>query len=397
MYILVINSGSSSVKYKLFDVKDKRELAKGIVERIGLDKSGLSHITHGRKEAAVTCDIPTHKAAVKLALEYLTDKQHGAIEDTSEIAACGHRVVHGGEEFSGSVVITEKVTKAIRMHFDIAPLHNPPNLLGIEVAMKLLPDIKHIAVFDTAFHQTIPASAYLYGLPYEFYRRDKIRRYGFHGTSHKYVALRAAAVLKKPVGKLKLITVHLGNGCSITAVKNGRSVNTSMGFTPLEGLLMGTRSGDIDPAVVFYLMHKKNLSYTEIDRLLNKESGLLGMSGISSDMRDVYSALKKGHRESRLAFEVFVERIQKYIGAYAVSMNGVDAIVFTAGIGENHPPTRKAVLAKLGFLGVRLDGEKNNSPAKEKVITSNKRGTRAVVIPTNEELMIAEDTRRLVR
>ena len=355
MNILVLNSGSSSVKYKLFDIKREKELAKGVVERIG---------------------IGGHEGAIRRILNSLTDKRRGVIKDISEISAVGHRVVHGGEEFSGSVVITPRVTKVIRSHFKLAPLHNPPNLVAINVAQKLLPGIKHVAVFDTAFHQTIPASTYLYALPYSLYEKDKIRKYGFHGTSHKYAALKAAEVLKKPLNRLKLITCHLGNGCSITAVKNGRSVNTSMGFTPLEGLVMGTRSGDIDPAIIFYLIDKKGLSAAKVDNLLNKKSGLLGISGISSDMRDVYKAVKGGNKRAKLAFEVFIERIQKYIGAYIVAMNGVDAIVFTGGIGENHAPTRRAIRRKLSFLG---------------------RKVKVLVVPANEELMIARETCRLVK
>lgn len=392
MNILVINSGSSSVKYKLFNVKDEKELARGVVERIGLKRSNLKHTSASRREVKLSKDIPNHDTAIKLALDFLTDKEHGVIRDVSEIGAVGHRVVHGGEEFSGSVVITNRVIKTIKSYSKLAPLHNPPNLLGIKVAKKLLPKIKHVAVFDTAFHQTIPPSAYLYALPYSLYEKDRIRKYGFHGTSHKYVALRTAEILRKPLTKLKLITVHLGNGCSITAVKNGKSINTSMGFTPLEGLVMGTRSGDIDPAVVFYLMGKKKLSVHQVDNLLNKKSGLLGMSGISSDMRDVYKEVRKGNRKAKLAFEVFIDRIQKYIGSYIAAMDGVDAIIFTAGIGENHAPTRSAVCEKLSFLGVKIDPKKNNSPAKEKIITTKDSKVKVLVVPTNEELMIARET-----
>ncbi|MFH0839427.1 MAG: acetate kinase [Candidatus Omnitrophota bacterium] len=395
MNILVINSGSSSVKYKLFDVKDKKELARGMVERIGLKKSELTHATSFGKEIKILKEIRDHESAIRLALSLLADKEHGVINDISEISAVGHRVVHGGEKFSNSVVITSQVIKVIKSYFKLAPLHNPPNLLGIKVAQKLLPDIKHVAVFDTAFHQTIPPSAYLYGLPYGLYEKERIRRYGFHGTSHKYVALRAAEILHKPLNKLKLITVHLGNGCSITAVKNGRSINTSMGYTPLEGLLMGTRSGDIDPAIALYLSKKKGLSAKAIDDLLNKKSGLLGISGISSDMRDVYKAVTKGNKRAKLAFQVFVDRIQKYIGSYIVAMDGVDAIVFTAGIGENHAPTRSAVCEKLSFLGIKIDPKKNKSAVKEKVITTDLSKVKVLIIPTNEELMIARETYRL--
>lgn len=397
MKILIINSGSSSVKYKFFDVKDEKELAKGIVERIGLKKSELIHIAAGGKEIKVIRDISDHESAVSIALSFLTDREHGVIKDISEIGAVGHRVVHGGEEFSDSTVITDEVVAAIKSYCKLAPLHNPPNLLGIKVAQKLLPDIKHVAVFDTAFHQTIPPSAYLYGLPYSFYEKERIRRYGFHGTSHKYVALRTAELLGKPLAGLKLITVHLGNGCSITAVKNGQSINTSMGFTPLEGLLMGTRSGDIDPAIVLYLMGEKGMSCEDVDNLLNKKSGLLGMSEVSSDMRDLYEAVKTGDKKAKLAFEVFVDRIQKYIGSYLVAMDGADAIVFTAGIGENHAPTRSAVCEKLSFLGVKIDPKNNNSEVKEKTITTRDSRVKVLVVPTNEELMIARETYRLVK
>jgi len=397
MKILVINSGSSSVKYKFFDVKDEKELARGIVERIGLKKSELVHVPAGGKEVKIVREISDHESAISLALSFLTDKEHGVIKDISEIGAVGHRVVHGGEEFSDSTIITDEVIKAIKSYFKLAPLHNPPNLLGIKVAQKLLPGIKHVAVFDTAFHQTIPPSAYLYGLPYSFYEKERIRRYGFHGTSHKYVAHRAAEILGEPLSRLKLITVHLGNGCSITAVKNGQSVNTSMGFTPLEGLLMGTRSGDIDPAIVLYLLSEKGMSAEDIDNLLNKKSGLLGMSGVSSDMRDLYEAVKAGDKKAKLTFEVFVDRIQKYIGSYIVAMDGVDAIVFTAGIGENHAPTRSTVCEKLSFLGVKIDSKKNNSATKEKIITTDDSRVKVLVVPTNEELMIARETYRLVK
>lgn len=396
MNILVINSGSSSVKYKLFNVKDERELARGIVERIGLKRSSLIHAA-GEKELRLSKEIPNHDTAIRLALDFLTHKEHGVIKDISEIDAVGHRVVHGGEDFSDSVVITKRVMKAVKSHCKLAPLHNPPNLLGIKVAKNLLPRIKHIAVFDTAFHQTIPPSAYLYALPYSLYEKDRIRKYGFHGTSHKYVSLRTAEILRRPLAKLRLITVHLGNGCSITAVKNGKSINTSMGFTPLEGLVMGTRSGNIDPAIVFYLMNEKKLTAHQVDNLLNKKSGLLGLSGVSSDMRDVYKAVKKGNKKAKLAFDVFIDRIQKYVGSYIVAMDGADAIVFTAGIGENHAPTRSAVCERLSFLGVKIDPKKNNSPAKEKIITTKDSKVQVLVVPTDEELMIARETYRLMK
>lgn len=356
MYILVINSGSSSVKYELFRIPQAMSAASGIVERIGQAK------------------VPDHSTAIRLILDTLTNPDHGVIRNLSQIGAVGHRVVHGGEEFSHSVLITEKVIKAVKKCFELAPLHNPPNLLGIMACRRLLPGVVQVGVFDTAFYQSMPPYSYIYGIPYRLYKKHGIRRYGFHGTSHKYVAIMAAKILKKPLKKLNLITCHLGNGCSITAVKHGRAIDTSMGFTPLEGLLMGTRCGDIDPAVVFYLADKERLSTNRINDIFNKRSGLLGLSGISNDMRDVYKAAQKGNKRAKLAFEVFVYRIQKYIGAYAAAMNGVDAVVFTAGIGENHAPTRKAVCRNLGFLG------------KFKVL----------VIPTNEELMIAQETLKII-
>ncbi|MEA3305951.1 MAG: acetate kinase [Candidatus Omnitrophota bacterium] len=395
MNILVINSGSSSVKYKLFDIREEKELARGAIERIGLKRSILSHKPAGKEEIKTSKEVLDHDAAIKLTLDFLTHEEHGVIKGISEIGAVGHRVVHGGEEFSDSTIITDEVIRVIKSYFKLAPLHNPANLLGIRVAQKLLPGIKHIAVFDTAFHQTIPPSAYLYGLPYSFYEKERIRKYGFHGTSHKYVALRAAEILAKPLAELKIITCHLGNGCSVTAVKNGKSINTSMGFTPLEGLLMGTRSGDVDPAIIFYLMRKKNLLAEDVDNLLNKKSGLLGMSGVSSDMRDVYSELRKGNKKAKFAFEIFIDRIQKYVGSCIVAMDGADAIVFTAGIGENHAPTRSAVCEKLSFLGVKIDSRKNNSSIKEKIITTDDSKVRILVVPTNEELMIARETHRL--
>ncbi|MFH1753185.1 MAG: acetate kinase, partial [Candidatus Omnitrophota bacterium] len=355
---------SSSIKYKLFDIsKGERPIAKGLVDRIGLKGS----------------KIRDHKEAIGIILK-----------DIPEIRAVGHRVVHGGERFKRSVVIDGRVMKAIRRFSRLAPLHNPPNLLGIEACRTALPDVPQVAVFDTAFYQTLPPAHYIYALPYDLYKKGGIRRYGFHGTSHKYVALKAARILKRPIQSLKMITCHLGNGCSITATEYGKAVDTSMGFTPLEGLVMGTRSGDIDPFIALYLIEKK-MTKEGVDRLLNKESGLLGVSGLSSDMRDIYKALKKGNKRARLAFDIFVHRIRKYIGSYAACMNGVDAVVFTGGIGENHSPTRKAVCGSLGFLGLKIDSGGNRANAS--VISGTGSKVKALVVPTDEELMIACETR----
>ena len=340
--LLIINSGSSSIKYKIFDKNAKKLLKKGMVSRIGMKGS----------------NVPDHDAAIKIILKNLP-----------KISLIGHRVVHGGEAFTGSAIITKKVIKAVERFSKLAPLHNAPNLLGIKACIKFLPHITQVAVFDTAYYQSLPKAHYLYAIPHHFYKKDRIRRYGFHGTSHKYVAIKAAKALKKPIARLKIITCHLGNGCSITATMNGKAFDTSMGFTPLEGLIMGTRSGDIDPAIIFYLIEKKKMKPDSVYDILNKKSGLKGISGISSDMRDIYKAVKRGHKKAKLAFLMFVHRIHKYIGAFAASMNGVDAIVFTGGIGENHAPTRNAVCKSLGFLKART-----------------------LVIPTDEELMIARET-----
>lgn len=395
MYILVINSGSSSVKYELFRLPHAEVLAKGIVERIG--QKGAFHFYYpaNREPIKVKKQVSNHTAAIKLTINTLTHPNYGVINNMSQIKAVGHRVVHGGEKFSNSVLITDKVIKTIKKCFELAPLHNPPNLLGIMACRRHLPGVIQTAVFDTAFYQSMPMYSYIYGLPYELYEKLGIRRYGFHGTSHKYVASRTAEILEKSLKKLKVVTCHLGNGCSITAVKYGMATDTSMGFTPLEGLLMGTRCGDIDPAIVFYLMEKKKLTTEGVNELLNKKSGLLGVSGISNDMRDVYKAALKGNQEARLAFDIFVHRIQKYIGAYASVMNGLDAVVFTAGIGENHVPTRRAVCKNLEYLGIKINPKKNRSNQKEKIITDKSSKVKVLVVPTNEEMMIAKDTFRL--
>jgi len=377
--ILAINSGSSSIKYKLFGNHFHRAgvntparwkcTAGGMIDRIGIRGSGA----------------PDHVAAIRIILDRLA-REIGGI---SKIEAVGHRVVHGGGEFNEAVLLDGKAIKAIKRYSRLAPLHNPPNLLGIEACKIFMPRVPQAAVFDTAFYRTLPEAHYVYALPYKLYGKDGVRRYGFHGTSHKYVAIKTAEFMKRPLSKLKVITCHLGNGCSITAIENGRAVDTSMGFTPLEGLVMGTRSGDIDPAIILYLMEKRGMRREEVDRLLNKESGLLGVSGISSDMRDIYKAAEKNKR-ARLAFDIFIHRIQRYIGAFAAVMDGADAIAFSGGIGENHSPTRRAVCGKLGYLGVRLDSGKNKKSAT--AISGKGSRVRVLVIPTDEELMIAMET-----
>ena len=394
MKVLVINTGSSSLKYQLIDMDTNNVMAKGLCERIGLDGSKLTHQANGTK-TPLDIKMNDHSDAITAVIDALVNKDYGVIADMSEISAVGHRVVHGGEEFSGSVKVTEAVKNALEACIDLAPLHNPPNLTGIAACEKTMPGVPQVAVFDTAFHQTMPASSYLYALPYEYYEKHKVRRYGFHGTSHKYVSQRAAAMLGKPIEDLKIITCHLGNGSSITAVKNGKSVDTTMGFTPLAGTLMGTRCGDIDPAIVTFLMNKENLSTKEIDSIMNKESGIYGVSGVSSDFRDVAEAADNGNERAKVGLEMFYYEIKKYIGAYAAAMGGVDAIVFTAGIGENDKTLRKVVTADLKFLGVEIDDEKNAIRGEEIDISSANATVKTLVIPTNEELMIAIETKAL--
>ena len=377
MLILVLNSGSSSVKYQLYDMPREICLAKGIVEKIGEARPSLTYHPRAKKQTKITVKAPNHNAAVKLAVQSLLQRRRGVISSVNEINALGHRVVHGGEKFKQSTLINGAVIRAIKKYSRLAPLHNPPNLAGIYACKRLLPQVSQAAVFDTAFHQSMPIYAYLYGLPFNIYKRYGIRRYGFHGTSHRYVASKAADILGKDFGSLKIITCHLGNGCSITAVNKGKSVDTSMGFTPLEGLVMGTRCGDIDPAAVLYLMNKKRLSLKQIGKLLNKSSGLLGLSGKSNDMRDILSLVHKGNKRAKIALEVFIYRIKKYISAYIGVMNGCDAIVFSAGIGENVPYIRKRIRRELSSL-------------------LGKFNIRILVICTNEELMIARDTYQLV-
>ncbi len=396
MYILVINAGSSSIKYKLFDMQDESVLAAGLADRVGMEKSSLTHKPISGEKVTIESDIPDYETALHMIMDALIHPEYGVIDDIDEISAVGHRVVHGGERVSTSVIITENVENVIRDCFDLAPLHNPPNMMGIEACRKILAGVPEVAVFDTAFHRSIPEEAYLYAIPYNLYEKHSIRRYGFHGTSHRYVADRAAHILGQPLGQINMITCHLGNGCSITAVKNGESIDTSMGFTPLEGLIMGTRSGDIDPAIVFYLMDRTGLTTPEVNTMLNKESGLLGLSGISSDVRDLEEAASEGNERAVTALNCFAYRIRKYIGAYAASMGGLDSIVFTAGIGENSSKIRAMVCRGLEFLGAKIDAERNSGQGSERLISSDDSDVKILIVPTNEELLIARDTIKLI-
>lgn len=396
MKVLVLNSGSSSIKYQFIETSNHEVLAKGQVERIGMDDAVLTHIRADGDTVKISAEILDHNIAIEYVIAVLLSKNHGVIKDKSEIEAIGHRVVHGGETFSDSVLITDEVIEKIKENIELAPLHNPHNLRGILACKRLLPDTPQVAVFDTAFHQKMPEHAFIYGLPYELYKKYKIRRYGFHGTSHRYVSKRASEIIGIPLENLKIITAHLGNGCSMAAIKYGVSIDTTMGFTPLEGLLMGTRSGDLDPAVVLYIISKEGLTMSEINALLNKHSGLLGISGVSSDMREIISEMKNGNPRAKLAFDVFCYRVKKYIGAYSAAMGGVDVIVFTAGIGENSPDVRKSVCEGLEFLGIKIDDERNNSSEKEKIISTDDSKVKVIVIPTNEELVIALDTAEIV-
>lgn len=396
MNVLVINCGSSSLKYQLINMQNEEVLGKGLVERIGIEGSKLTHEAAGKK-VVIEDPMKDHKDALKHVLSALVDKDHGAVADMSEISAVGHRVVHGGEKFASSVLITPEVIAAIKECSDLAPLHNPANLMGIDACKEILPNVPHVAVFDTAFHQTMPKDSYLYGLPYELYEKHGIRKYGFHGTSHKYVSDRAAAILGKDIKELKIITCHLGNGASIAAVEYGKSVDTSMGLTPLEGSIMGTRCGDIDPAIVKFIMDKENLTAAQVDSLLNKQSGILGMSCISSDFRDVENAANEGNELAQVALAAFAKRVKKYIGSYMAEMGGVDAIVFTAGLGENSVSMREDICQGLEGLGIVIDKEKNNVRGKETVVSADDSKVKILVIPTNEELVIARDTAALAK
>lgn len=395
MKILVLNSGSSSIKYQLFNMEDESVLARGIVERIGIEDSFLEHEVNG-DEVVIEEDIPNHSKGISLVVDALLDDNHGVLESMDEINAVGHRVVHGGEKFADSVKITDEVVEQMEDVSDLAPLHNPPNIAGIKVCQELMPDKPQVGVFDTAFHQSMPAEAYTYALPYEYYEKYGVRRYGFHGTSHRFVAKQAAEMMDKNYSDSKIITCHLGNGASVAAVKNGKSIDTSMGLTPLEGLVMGTRCGDIDPAIVPFLQEKEDLSSKEIDNIMNKESGLLGISGVSNDSRDIQEAAAEGNQRAQLAADVFNYRVKKYIGAYTAAMGGVDAIVFTAGIGENAIEIREGILDGLEYLGFELDEESNNSRGKEVEISQPGSKTKVFVIPTNEELVIARDTAEIL-
>ncbi|MBW5446589.1 acetate/propionate family kinase [Cohnella sp. CFH 77786] len=397
MNVLVINSGSSSLKYQLYDMRDESILAKGRVERIGMDSSILSHEPGNRPEVREVSEILDHTTAVRKVLDMLTHREFGVLRTIHDIEAVGHRVVHGGESFGESVLVTPEVKLEIRRLFDLAPLHNPAHMTGISAVESNLPDVPQAVVFDTAFHQTMPPSSYLYAIPTVLYRKHKIRRYGFHGTSVDYVSRSAAEFLGRPVSGLKLVVCHIGNGASCTAVLHGKSYDTSMGMTPLEGLMMGTRSGDLDPAIVPYTINKEELTLNEVNSMLNKHSGLLAVSGISSDMREVVQAMESGNESARLAFEMYAYRIRKYIGAYAAAMNGLDAVVFTAGVGENSDVLRKRVCEGLTFLGIELDEARNAVRSGEpRLITADGSRVAALVVPTNEELLIARDTYRLV-
>ncbi|WP_019138412.1 acetate/propionate family kinase [Peptoniphilus timonensis] len=396
MKILVINCGSSSLKYQLIDMETEDVMAKGLVERIGIEGSRIKHETIGKEKKTIETPMQDHKRALELVMESLTNEEYGAIKSLDEIDAVGHRVVHGGEDFAKSVIIDDKVLKGIEDNVEIAPLHNPPNIMGIKACQRLLPDVKQVAVFDTAFHQTMPEESYIYALPYEYYEKYKIRRFGFHGTSHKYITNKAAEMLGKDVNDVNLITCHLGNGSSICAVENGKSIDTSMGFTPLEGLAMGTRCGDLDPAILPFIMDKENLSTEEINTLINKKSGVLGISGVSSDFRDIEEARDEGNKRAKLALDIFEKRVRGYIGSYMTELDHVDAIVFTAGVGENSIEMRESIVAGLKSLGIKLDPERNNVRGEDKLISSDDSAIKVFVIPTNEELMIARDTKELV-
>ena len=395
MIVLVVNCGSSSLKYQLVNMDNEEVMAKGLVEKITLPDARLTHKWDGRKKEIVQ-PIPDHKVAVKLVLDLLTDPEAGVIKSMKEIDAVGHRVVHGGEEFASSTLITDEVMKALERCSAFAPLHNPPNIIGIKACRAIMPEVPQVGVFDTSFHQTMPPEAYMYGIPYELYKEDGIRRYGFHGTSHRYVADRIAEVMGVKKEGLRIISCHLGNGSSLAAIKGGRSIDTTMGFTPLAGMLMGTRCGDIDPAIVCTVMDKHNLSAQEMDTLMNKKSGVLGISGVSSDFRDLGEAAAAGNERARLALDMFHYQVRKLIGALAAAMGGVDVITFTAGVGENGIEDRAAICEGLEYLGAELDAERNNVRGKDALISTDDSACKVYVIPTNEEIMIARDTKDIV-
>ena len=396
MKILVINCGSSSLKYQLIDSETEAVLAKGLCERIGIDGKFTYQPAGGAKQVS-DIDQPDHKKSVSLVLEALTNPTDGVIKDLSEIGAVGHRVVHGGEKFASSTLITDDVMKAIEECNDLAPLHNPANIIGINACKELMPGVPMVAVFDTAFHQTMPAEAYLYGIPYEYYTKYGVRKYGFHGTSHSYVSKRVAEILGLDYNKAKIVVCHLGNGASICAVDGGKSVETSMGLTPLMGLIMGTRSGEIDPGAMEFIANKENLDLKGVMNILNKKSGILGLSGVSSDFRDIDEAIAAGNAQAKAAKDAFIHRVVSYVGGYIAVMNGVDAIVFTAGIGENDKGVRTEVCKHFGYLGINIDEEKNSIRGEDVVISTADSKVRVLVVPTNEELMIARDTEALAK
>ena len=398
MKILVLNCGSSSLKYQLIDMSNEEVLCVGLVERIGIEGSVLKQEKDGVEgKLIVEQPMKNHQDAIKLVLDAVVDPQYGGVKDIKEVEAVGHRVVHGGEKFAGSVLITDEVKAALEECIELAPLHNPANIMGIEACEAILPGVPMVGVFDTAFHQTMPKSSYLYGLPHELYTKYGVRRYGFHGTSHRYVSQRAAAMLGKNIEDCKIITCHLGNGASVAAIDGGKSVDTSMGFTPLEGLIMGTRCGDIDAAILPFLMEKEGLDAKGLSDLMNKKSGVYGMTGISSDFRDIEDAAAQNNELAQVALESYAKKVKKYIGSYAAEMNGVDAVVFTAGVGENGIDMRADIMANMDFLGMKLDEEANKVRGKERVISTEDSKVKILLIPTNEELMIDRDTLELVK
>ncbi|MBQ4371697.1 MAG: acetate kinase [Firmicutes bacterium] len=397
MKVLVINCGSSSLKYQVLDMPSEQLICKGLVEKIGLKDSMLTHTKIGADEKFVLqSPMPDHTTAIGHVLDALLDPEHGVAKSLDEIGAVGHRILHGGDKFTASCLVDEKCKEAIRSCIPLGPLHNPANLMGIEACEKLMPGKPQVAVFDTAFHQTMPPEAFMYALPYEYYEKYAVRKYGFHGTSHRFVSAKAAEMLGKDIKDLKLISCHLGNGASLAAIKDGKCFDTSMGLTPLEGLVMGTRCGDIDPAAIPFIAEKEGMSFKEADTMMNKKSGILGVSGVSSDFRDVEAAAGEGNARAQLALDMFVHRVKHYIGAYAAEMNGVDAIIFTAGLGENGKTTRAAICKDMDYLGIELDPERNDVRGKETVISSDASRVKVLLIPTNEELMIAMDTYDIV-
>ena len=399
--ILVLNCGSSSVKYELVDIEDSKIIARGLVERIGMEDAVLRHhflnSDGSYNDVKIVNNVPSHREAVRMIVESMIDKEHGVVEDIANIHGIGHRVVHGGEKYTESVYVTEEVRSDIKKYIELAPLHNPHHLAGIEACDSLIPDHHQVAVFDTAFHQTMPRMAYMYGFPYELYDKYRIRKYGFHGTSHKYVSQRAAQMYGRRMSDLKIISCHLGNGASVCAVKHGKSVDTSMGFTPLAGLVMGTRTGDFDPAILFYLMNKEGISQSEVNTLIQRHSGLYGLSGISRDFREIMLKYKEGNERAQLAIEVFVYRIKNFIGAYAAVMNGLDILLFTAGIGENSADLRKLVCEDMDYLNIKIDNQKNESCGEnDSMISSEDSKVTVMCIHTNEELLIARETAEVI-